>query len=63
MMPSAQLPANMMYVRVNISLDNLGDLNSGGFLSHLRSPYDYDEPEILQSSSHAFCPMGAEPGQ
>ena len=33
-----------------------------GFLSHLRSPLDYDEPEILQSSSHAFCPMSAEPG-
>ena len=33
-----------------------------GFLSHLRSPLDYDEPEILQSSSHAFCSIGAEPG-
>ena len=33
-----------------------------GFLSHLRSPLDYDEPEILRSSSHAFCPIGAEPG-
>ena len=32
-------------------------------MSHLRSPYDYDEPEILRSSSHAFCPIGAEPGQ
>ena len=31
--------------------------------THLRSPYDYDEPEILRSSSHAFCPIGAEPGQ
>ena len=30
--------------------------------THLRSPYDYDEPEILRSSSHAFCPIGADVG-
>ena len=29
----------------------------------LLSPYDYDEPEILRCSSHAFCPIGVEPGQ
>ena len=34
----------------------------GGFLSYLRSPCDYDEPEILRCSSHAFCPIGPEPG-
>ena len=33
-----------------------------GFLSHLRSPYDYDEPEILRCSSHTFCPIGADVG-
>src|SRR5262245_66433128 len=34
-----------------------------GFLSHLRSPYGYDEPEILLPLSHRFCPMSADAGQ
>lgn len=33
------------------------------FMSHLHSPYDDDGPEIFQSSSHAICRNGAEPGQ
>ena len=32
-------------------------------LSHLRSPLDYDEPEILHCPSHAICPMSADVGQ
>src|SRR5262245_36405947 len=31
-------------------------------LAHLRSPYGYDEPEILLSLSHRFCPMSADAG-
>src|SRR4051794_39155332 len=34
-----------------------------GFLSHLRSLNGYDEPEILLSSPHRFCPMSADAGQ
>src|SRR5271169_2385397 len=34
-----------------------------GSLSHLRSSYGYDEPEILPSSSRRLCPMSADPGQ
>src|SRR3954471_2689813 len=33
-----------------------------GFLSHLRSLNGYDEPEILLSSPHRFCPMSADAG-
>jgi hypothetical protein len=36
---------------------------SFGYGSHVYSPYCYDEPQTLQSSSHAFCSIGAEPGQ
>ena len=31
-------------------------------LSHFCSPHPSDEPEILRCSSHAFCPIGPEPG-
>src|SRR5215216_2814972 len=33
-----------------------------GFLSHLRSLSDYDEPEILPSSTHPICLMSADGG-
>ena len=66
---AVQHDPNLLFSRVllpcppNVLHDLFGRRHLGsGFLSHLRSPYCYDEPETLRYSSLQNCPMSSEPG-
>src|SRR5262249_27686001 len=65
---SIEYDPNLIFSRIvlprrppNVSDDLFGGrLCRPGFLSHLRSSIGYDEPEILLSSPHSFCPIRAD---